>query len=60
MLIGFLIRHEEDWAEWKGAILSAPGKAIIHIADKEPVALGISGERDEAIDDVESFDGDEY
>lgn len=59
MLIGFLIRDREDWASWKNSIASAPGKAIIHIADKDPAALGGSGERDEAIDEVESFDGEE-
>jgi cysteine protease ATG4 len=59
MLIGFLVRDEDDWHNWRQNVSSAQGKAIIHIADKDPVASRTSGERDAAIDEVESFDEDE-
>jgi cysteine protease ATG4 len=55
MLIAFLIRDESDWENWKQAIVSVQGKAIVHIAKSEPSPhAGV--ERDEAIDEVESFD----
>ncbi|KAI9743285.1 MAG: Cysteine protease atg4 [Claussenomyces sp. TS43310] len=59
MLIGFLIRDEEDWHDWRRNVTSAQGKAIIHIADTDPASLNTSGEREGAIDEVESFDGDD-
>jgi cysteine protease ATG4 len=31
MLIGFLIRDEDDWADWKQQIESTPGRQIVHI-----------------------------
>lgn len=58
MLIAFLIRDEEDWCEWKKEVQALPGKAVIHIADNDPTLLGRAGEREGAIDEVESFDGD--
>ncbi|TID13972.1 Importin subunit beta-3 [Venturia nashicola] len=59
MLLGFLIKDEEDWKRWREDIKSPPGgKTIVHVADKEPVAMGrgMSNERDGAIDEVETFD----
>lgn len=59
MLIGFLIRDEEDWRKWRQEIEAADGKAVIRVGDKDPALLGTGGEREEAIDEVESFDGDD-
>jgi len=33
MLIGFLIRSEEDWKEWKASVSSLPGPPFIYIAE---------------------------
>jgi len=59
MLIGFLIRSEEDWKQWREDVSSAPGKAVIHIADRNPVSPDLGRERDAAIDEVESVDEEE-
>ncbi|KAF8849615.1 putative cysteine protease atg4 [Acephala macrosclerotiorum] len=56
MLIAFLIRDEKDWKDWRRAVQEVQGKAVIHVADKEPV---LSTERDGAIDEVETFDDEE-
>jgi cysteine protease ATG4 len=56
MLIGFLIRDEQDWMTWKRGIKDAAGTAIVHIADQEPKHSGHGVERDGAIDEVETFD----
>lgn len=31
MLIGFLIKDDADWADWKDRVRSTPGKPIVHI-----------------------------
>jgi len=62
MLIGFLIKDEEDWKRWRHDIKNVPGgKSILHVTDKEPVSMGrgMSNERDGAIDEVETFDTEE-
>jgi cysteine protease ATG4 len=59
MLIGFLIRDEVDWHRWRESVREFPGKAIIHVADKEPPQSGSSIEREGAIDEVETFDTEE-
>ncbi|KAJ5119561.1 cysteine protease atg4 [Penicillium atrosanguineum] len=55
MLIGFLIRDEADWADWKERVKSTPGKPIIHI-----VTSGVQTDegigREEALDEVEALD----
>lgn len=56
MLIGFLIRDEHDWETWCTQIKNVPGKGIVHIAKKISAQEGENPERDEAIDEVESFD----
>ncbi|KAE8449925.1 Cysteine protease atg4 [Mollisiaceae sp. DMI_Dod_QoI] len=56
MLIAFLVRDENDWKDWRRAVQEVQGKAVIHVADKEPV---LSTERDGAIDEVETFDDDD-
>jgi len=59
MLIGFLMRDEDDWHKWRHEVEGMRGKAIIQVADKDPALLGLGGERDAAIDEVESFDDDD-
>ena len=58
MLIAFLIRDQADWEEWRRGISSVRGKAVIYIAKSECV-LHPAAEREEAIDEVESFDENE-
>lgn len=52
MLIGFLIKSESDWADWRRRIESGQGKSIIHVADHEPNLYSSEG-RDGAVDEVE-------
>jgi cysteine protease ATG4 len=55
MLIGFLIRDQEDWEDWKQRVQNSPGKPIIHIlADGKQTDQ--SHERLEALDEVEALD----
>ncbi|EEQ91369.1 Cysteine protease atg4 [Blastomyces dermatitidis] len=61
MLIGFLIRDEDDWDNWKrnvrGGAVTGNGKAIIHVFDKETSPFGGHGsEREGAVDEVEALD----
>jgi cysteine protease ATG4 len=55
MLIGFLIRDEEDWKDWRRSVKHVQGKAIIHVSDHDPVAQ--MSERD--IAGVETLSEDE-
>jgi cysteine protease ATG4 len=58
MLIGFLIKDENDWIDWKRRIASVEGKAIIHVHSTE--AGSPSGhEREGALDEVEALDDDD-
>ncbi|OCT47666.1 putative cysteine protease atg4 [Cladophialophora carrionii] len=59
MLIGFLIKDEDDWEDWKRRLKETKGKAIVHVLDKEPPVPGESRERKEAVDEVVSFDDEE-
>lgn len=59
MLIAFLIRDENDWKEWRQSVQEVQGKAVIHVADKEPPLRGLGTEREGAIDEVETFDDDD-
>ncbi|KAE8148829.1 putative cysteine protease atg4 [Aspergillus avenaceus] len=54
MLIGFLIKNEEDWEDWKRRIMATDGRPIIHIFSKRDIALRQS--REEALDEVEALD----
>jgi cysteine protease ATG4 len=56
MLIAFLIRDERDWKEWRQSTQEVQGKAVIHVADKDPTLHGLGTEREGAIDEVEAFD----
>ncbi|KAL2877541.1 Cysteine protease atg4 [Colletotrichum sp. CLE4] len=59
MLIGFLIQDEDDWAEWRRNVKHVQGKAVIHVADYDPVSRSGGGERDSAIDEVETLSDDD-
>ncbi len=58
MLIGFLIRDEEDWETWRSSVKHVQGKAIITVSDYDP-ARGMAAERQEAIDEVETLSDDD-
>ncbi|KAI8627533.1 hypothetical protein F5Y19DRAFT_486769 [Xylariaceae sp. FL1651] len=57
MLIGFLIRDEEDWRDWRRSVKHVQGKAIIHVSDHDPVAQ--LNERGGVMDDVETLSDDD-
>jgi cysteine protease ATG4 len=59
MLLGFLIKDEADWENWKRALDQVPGKHIIRISDKAPPLHGHGPEREGAVDEVETLDDDE-
>ncbi|KAL4911827.1 hypothetical protein BDW62DRAFT_216968 [Aspergillus aurantiobrunneus] len=56
MLIGFLIKDETDWEDWKARVTSSGGKPIINILGESDSASW-QGRR-EAPDEVETFDDD--
>lgn len=58
MLIGFLIRDESDWEDWKRRIREVKGKGIVQVYEREPPNPGAK-ERKEAVDEVETFDDDD-
>ncbi|KAL1881383.1 hypothetical protein VTK73DRAFT_4390 [Phialemonium thermophilum] len=58
MLIGFLIRDEDDWDMWKSSVNHVQGKAIVNVSAYDPArdsALGRVG----AIDEVETLSDDD-
>lgn len=57
MLIGFLIRDEEDWKDWRRSVKHVQGKNIIHVSDRDPVAM--FSERGGAMDQIEALSDDE-
>ncbi|ORY67052.1 uncharacterized protein BCR38DRAFT_482697 [Pseudomassariella vexata] len=57
MLIGFLIRDEEDWKDWRRSVKHVQGKTIIHVSDHDPVAQ--MGAQDSAIAQVEAMSDDD-
>ncbi|KAI1612425.1 autophagy-like protein 4 [Exophiala viscosa] len=59
MLIGFLIKDEADWKDWKRRLKEVKGKAIVSVFDKEPPIPGETKERKEAVDEVETFDDED-
>lgn len=59
MLIGFLIRDEDDWKNWKRNVMEVQGKPIIHVSDKESSLHGQGTEREGAVDEVETLDDEE-
>ncbi|KAL8898357.1 MAG: hypothetical protein Q9207_006741 [Kuettlingeria erythrocarpa] len=63
MLIGFLIRDEEDWYRWRKSVTEVQGKPVVHIADKEPMIEGHDTDRSpeynvEILDDEDEGDGE--
>ncbi|WEW60363.1 Cysteine protease atg4 [Emydomyces testavorans] len=58
MLIGFLIKDDDDWQDWKQRVRSGTGKPIIHVFDGEPPNFGRHLEREEAVDEVETLEDD--
>ncbi|KAK4452114.1 putative cysteine protease [Podospora aff. communis PSN243] len=58
MLIGFLIKDEDDWDMWKSSVKHVQGKAIINVSLHDP-ALGMGSTRAEAIDEVETLSDDD-
>lgn len=57
MLIGFLIKDEDDWIDWKQRISSPNGKPIVHVLGE--TQSGYAQGREEALDEVEALD-DEF
>ncbi|PSK54006.1 hypothetical protein B9Z65_7812 [Elsinoe australis] len=63
MLLGFLIRSEEEWKAWRREVEDkervkgedGKGKGIVHVHDKEP-SMDEEAERREAVDEVVSCD----
>lgn len=55
MLVGFLIKDEDDWADWKERIQSTPGQPIVHIFPSQHQSDHGHG-RAEALDEVEVLD----
>ena len=58
MLIGFLIRDESDWEDWKARIKEVKGKSIVQVYETSPPE-GHREERKEAVDEVETFDDED-
>lgn len=54
MLIGFLIKDEDDWDLWKSSVKHVQGKAIINVSPHDP-ERGVGLGRAEAIDEVETL-----
>jgi cysteine protease ATG4 len=61
MLLGFLIRDEADWNEWKAAIEATPPTRIVHVYKEEPSLSGgaTDADFDRAVLEVQSCDEDE-
>ncbi|XP_044715465.1 peptidase family c54 domain-containing protein [Hirsutella rhossiliensis] len=55
MLIGFLIRSEDDWLEWRRCVKHVQGKAVIHVADHNVTTQGSESQREDAINEVETL-----
>ena len=58
MLMGFLIRDENDWEDFKTRVSEVRGKKIVNIFKSEPPNPGQT-ERKEAVDEVETFDDED-
>lgn len=59
MLIGFLIRDDDDWRDWKERVRRDGCKPIIHVFDQSPSLAATGPGREEALDEVEALDDDE-
>lgn len=58
MLVGFLIQDETDWEDWRRAVKHVQGKAIIHVADREPLPHD-AWRDDSLLDEVETVSEEE-
>jgi len=58
MLIGFLIRDDDDWAQWKRSVKHVQGKAIINVSPHDP-ERGMGSVRAEAVNEVETLSDDD-
>lgn len=63
MLIGFLVRDEDDWYKWRKSVTEVQGKPAVHIADKEPMIEGRDTDQSpeynvEILDDEDEGDGE--
>ncbi|KAK6543211.1 Cysteine protease atg4 [Orbilia ellipsospora] len=58
MLLAFLIRDERDWQAWKQGVKEVHGKRVVHVSDTTPGLGNPPGMREDAVDDVETFDDD--
>lgn len=54
MLLGFLVRSEQDFAVWKGALEGLTGKAVVHVHERE-MGFETGVERPGAVDEVETW-----
>ena len=59
MLMGFLIRDENDWEDFKRRVNEVRGKKIVNVYAREPPVPGQTAERKEAVDEVATFDDEE-
>lgn len=59
MLMSFLIKDEADWQDWKRRLNEVPGKKIVNVYAREPPVPGVTVEREEAVDEVQTFDDEE-
>lgn len=59
MLIGFLIRDEDDWVNWKNSVKYVQGKAIITVSKTDPTWGMSAAGREGAIDEVETLSDDD-
>ncbi|MCJ1469266.1 Cysteine protease atg4 [Pseudocyphellaria aurata] len=59
MLIGFLITDDADWKRWRKEVGDVQGKNVVHVADAGPLQSNERGERQSAVDDVETFDDED-
>lgn len=57
MLIGFLIKNEDDWLDLKKRIQTSTGKPIVHISPSQQTNEG--GPREEAWREVESLSSED-
>lgn len=63
MLIGFLIRSEDEWAQWRRSIKHVQGKAVISVTDRAAVSSvdpnpGALVDKVEALSDEDEEEGD--
>lgn len=59
MLIGFLIRDQQDWKNWRRRVMEVPGKPIVNVFDGKSSPFADGHEREGAVDEVETFSDDD-